>query len=673
MSRLKRLIVEAHQRSLWQALLIYLGASFAGLEAADLLIERFGLPGWLFPVAFALLLVGLPVVIVTALAKEEVYGDEVPAEHAAAAAEEDRRLRLFTWRTAGLSFVGALALWGLVVAGLLLVGGYGLRPPDERQSVAVLPFENLSPDPSDSYFTDGIHDEIISRLGKIGALRVISRTSVMEYRGQARSLGQIADELGVTKIVEGTVRRAEDRVRITAQLIDARTDAHIWAESYERQLLDVFSIQSDVARQIALALQTELTPEELARIEARPTGNLDAYQAYLRGRYFMHLPHFTAENLNRALQEFQRAVELDSTFALAHAELALAHAQQVYYWVDASGRQRDLATRAVQQAVRVGPESPNVRLALGLYHLWLHRDPERALEEIARAEEGLPHSQSVLEARAAVYELQGRFEEGIDVYLKTLEISPRDASIHTSLAFYSWLIRRYDQAEAFADQAITLAPDQLWPSLCKVLVIWSDRGANEETEAILEALPHDATWVRWARYWQRMLQDRYVEAIEPLSEGDFEWIRLKMWARPNALLAALAYRAMDRPDQANRLFEEARLALERELETQPEDPRYHSSLGLAYAGLGQTERAVREGERAVELLPLSTDAFYGLPYLLDLAAIYAMVGDENAAVNEIEKLLAVPSWLSPTWLDGDFRIDPLRDHPRFQALLEKYE
>jgi tetratricopeptide (TPR) repeat protein len=167
-----------------------------------------------------------------------------------------------------------------------------------------------------------------------------------------------------------------------------------------------------------------------------------------------------------------------------------------------------------------------------------------------------------------------------------------------------------------------------------------------------------------------MMGDRYAEAIGLLSETDFEWIRLKMWARPKALLAALAYEAMGRQDRANRLFEEARLALEHELETQPEDPRYHSSLGLAYAGLGQEEPAVREGERAVELFPLSLDAMYGLPYLWDLAAIYAMLGDETAAVNEIKNLLAVPSWISPAWLESDFRFDALRENRRFQMLLE---
>ena len=693
MSRLKQLIVEIHRRSLWQVLAIYMGGAWACYELIDTITDRFVLPDWLPALAVVLFLLGLPFVVATACVREEA-GPRAPAREVEAESVEPgaaeargeavtRHRRFLKWRNAAATLVVALAAWGLVTTGWLIFGSHearrvGLGAGDvreERPSVAALPFVNLSGREEDAYFTQGIHGEILTHLQKIGGLKVISRTSMMEYRDSPKNAREIGRELNAGYLLEGEVLRAAREVRVNVQLIDSRTDEHVWAEIYDRELSieNLLDVQSEIARQIALALKTELTPEERLRIEARPTENMDAYQAYLRGRYFMHLPHFTVENLNRAMQEFERAVELDSTFALAHAQLALAHAQKVFFWVDASQRQRDLATSAVERAVRVGPESPDVQLALGLYHFWLHRDPQRALEAIDRAEEGLPNSQSVLEARAAVYELQGRFEEAIDVYLEALEISPRDASIHTNLAHNNWVLRRYDQAEAHAERAMTLAPDRFWPRLYKVFIIWSDRGANEETEAILEALPHDNPWVRWGRYWQRMLQDRYVEAIDVLSETDFEWIRLKTWARPNALLAALTYEAMGQEKEAKRLFDEARRALEHEVQAYPEDPRYRSSLGLAYAGLGRKEPAVGEGQRAVELLPLSKDAFYGLPYPWDLAAIYAMLGDETAALNEIENLLAVPSWISPTWLECDFRFDALRENRRFQELLEKNE
>ncbi len=660
-------------------------------EIVQTLTEGLELPPWFPAFALVLFIIGLPIVIATACVREDttlaastVETEAGPADAKAAEAYRGdiaRRHRFLTWRNTAASFVVALAAWGLVAAGWLLFGS-GAVPRaggevddvrEQRPSVAALPFINLSGREEDAFFTQGIHGEILTRLQKIGGLKVLSRTSVMEYRDSPKNVREIGRELDAAYLLEGEVQRGAQEIRVNVQLIDSRTDEHVWAETYDRPLSieNLLDVQSEIAQQIALNLRAELTPEERARIEARPTENLDAYQAYLRGRYFMHLPHFTVENLIRAFEEFQRAIELDSTFALVHAELAKAHAQEVYFWVDASQRQRELATLAMERAVRADPESPHVRLALGLHHLWLHRDPQRALEEIAKAEEGLPNSPSVFHARALVYELQGKFQEAIEEYLKALELSPNDATFYTYLIFDYWAIRQYDQAEAYADQAITLAPDQMWPNLGKVLVIWSDRGPSEETEAVLESMSPDLGWVIWARYWQRMGEDRYAEAITSLAETDGESIRLKFWARPKALLAALAYDAMGRPEQAKRLFEEARQALEGEVKAQPDDPRYHSSLGLAYAGLGMSEAAVREGARAVELLPVSRDAVYGLSYLLDLAVIYAMVGDENAALSEIERLLAIPSMVSPAWLHFDFRFDSLRDNPDFQALLER--
>ncbi|NIR43292.1 MAG: hypothetical protein GWN99_05080 [Gemmatimonadetes bacterium] len=683
MSGLRRLIVEAHRRSLWQVLLIYVGAAWACFELIDAVTERLGLPAWLPGLAIVLFLLGLPFVVATACVRDEIgpLTEERPSPEAASVEAEReatrRQRRLLTWRNAAASFVVALAVWGVAAFGWLVLGEARSERGDDagaRPAVAALPFVNLSGREEDAYFTDGIHGEILTQLQKIGGLKVISRTSVVGYRDSPKNARQIGSELNAGYLLEGEILRAADQVRVNVQLIDARTDEHLWAEIYDHEMSieSLLDVQGEIARQIALALRTELTPEERARIEARPTDNMEAYQAYLRGQYFMDLPHFTEDDLNRALEEFERAVELDSAFALAHAELALAQAQKVYYWVDASQRQRDLATRTAQRAARVAPESPDVQLALGLYHLWLNRDPERALEEIDRAAENLPDRKRVLVARTAVYEVQGKFEEAMDLCREALELSPRDASIHTSIASYNWLLRRYEQAEAEAEQAMTLAPDQMWPRLYKAFIIWSDRGADDESEAILDALPHENPWVRWARYWQRMSQDRYTDALDVLSESESEWIRLKTWARPHALLAAWAYRAMGQADRASQLFEEARLALLRELETQAEDPRYHSSLGLAYAELGQTERALREGERAVELLPRSTDAFYGIPYLLDQAAISAMVGDEDIALDQIEHLLTIPSWVSRMWLEGDFRFDTLRESPRFQALLDQY-
>jgi TolB-like protein/Flp pilus assembly protein TadD len=582
----------------------------------------------------------------------------------------------------------------LMVAALLVVAGVAistLRPGDEtplspadalfelpgirddRPSLAALPFANLSSDDDDAYLAAGLHEEVIARLSKISGLRVVSSTSVMAYREPEQNIRQIAGDLGVGAVLEGSVQKVLNRVRVTAQLINAASDEHLWAGSFDREITleNLLDIQAEVARQIAGALEAELTMEENALVGAGHAENLAAYQAYLRGRYFQQLPHYSEEDVERASREFRRAVELDSTFALAWMELANAHAQEVFYWTDASDERREMARVAAERAMNLDSPAPEVRLALGLYHLWLNRDSEQALEEIARAEEGLPNNKAVYEARAAVYELMGRYEDAIAEYRKALHLSPGDASILTLMSWDYWTLRQYGAAESYGQEAINLAPDQMWPNLMKVLAIWSDRGPTGETEQILETLPHTQGWIIWGRFWQRMFEDRFEEALMVLSEPDFEWVRVKMWARPKSLFEAFAYRAMGRTEEATRSFEEARQQLESEVQAHPYDPRLRSSLALAYAGLGSKGEAIREGENAVALLPTSEDAYYGLIFLWDLATVHAMVGDVEGSLERIEHLLGVPSWVSPAWLEHDFRFDFLHNDPRFQALLER--
>jgi tetratricopeptide (TPR) repeat protein len=315
---------------------------------------------------------------------------------------------------------------------------------------------------------------------------------------------------------------------------------------------------------------------------------------------------------------------------------------------------------------------PEVRLALGLYHLWLERDPERALEEIARAEEGLPNDQSVYEARGAVYELLGRYGDAIGEYRKALNLSPNDPSILTLMSWDYWTLRQYQAAESFSQQAINLAPDQMWPNLMNVLTVWSDRGPGPGTLETLQSLPLSLDWVLWCRFWQPMWEDQPEEALAVLAEADLDWVLTKMWARPRSLLEAFAYRAMGRTQDAVRSFEDARAILENQVETHPYDPRFFSSLALSYAGLDRPEEALDAGAKAVALLPVREDAYYGLTFLWDLTAVHAMTGEVEQAVQGLENLLTVPSWMSGPWLNGDFRLDPIRGDPRFHALLERY-
>jgi TolB-like protein/tetratricopeptide (TPR) repeat protein len=552
------------------------------------------------------------------------------------------------------------------------------KPPETAPPrIVVLPFENLG-SPDDEYFADGITEEITARLATVKGLQVISRTSAVQYADTDKSIKEMGEELGVSYVLEGTVRWARgegpSRIRITPQLIRVDDDTHLWAKTYDRILDDVFEVQSEIAGMVTDQLGVTLGGRETGTTDPKPTKNLDAYQAYLRGRYWASRPHFTYENWERRMQDFQRAVELDSDFALAHAELARGHALVRFYRHDLTAERLEAADAAAERALELDSDDPRVHLDLGYYRLWAYRDVEGALTEFERAGGELAGRADILLAMGNVFINQGRWEEALAAFRRGFELSPRDANLIVHAAWALVTMHQYPEALAASDQAISLAPDTMWPYLYKALTYWGWHGNAAETRSILEALPNTTGgWERWSWYWQEMFEDRYSEAlgrIESTAEG---WIRIKMFARPNALLAAYAYENLGDAKAAAAAYEIARDLLEAEVAASPEDPRLRSSLGIVHAVQGRHEDAVREGKLACDLLPRSKDGFYYLPYVVDLAHIYTILGENEAALERLEHLLSNPSYISPPFLRMDPRWDPLRDDPRFQALLEKYE
>ncbi len=544
--------------------------------------------------------------------------------------------------------------------------------------VVVLPFENLG-SPDHEYFTQGMTEEITARLAAVKGMQVISRTSARQYAETHKSIPEIGRELNVGYVLEGTVRWAriegeESRIRVTPKLIRVGDDTHLWTESYDRIIDDVFDVQFEIAQSVTDRLGVVLAVSERKLVESQPTDNLEAYQAYLRGRYWATRPHFTHENWERAMAAYQQAAELDPDFAFAQAHLARGHALARFFRHDLTPERLEAADAAAAKAVELAPDSPRVRLALGYYQLWAYRDVEKALEEFARAGAGQPDSAEVLEAKGNVFLLQGRWEEVLDAFQRAFDLSPRDAGLIADCGWVLWTTRRYPEAIAAGDQAINLAPDSVWPYLYKTHTYWSWKGSAIRTRAVLEALPGTAGgWEHWAWFWQEMYEGRYREALERLESTTEEWIRIKMYARPNSLFAARAYELLDEPELARRSYEVSRDLLEPEVLASPEDPRLRSSLGIVYAALGRKEDAIREGIRATELLTRSMDGFYYLPYVVDLAHIYTIVGENEAALDQIEYLLTNPSWISAPFLRMDPRWNRLRDDPRFQALLEEHE
>ena len=544
--------------------------------------------------------------------------------------------------------------------------------------LVVLPFSNLG-EADEAYFADGMTEEITARLAKVNGLRVISRTSAAQYAGSGATVAEIGSDLDVQYVLEGSVRwtrgpePGSSRIRITPQLIRVADDSHLWAETYDRTIDDVFRVQSEIAQAVVERLGVALLPPERTGLEAVHTGSVDAYQAYLQGRYYDARPHFTYDNWERGMAAYQRAVELDPRFAAAWARLARGHALAYFYRHDLSAERLAAAAAAADQALALAPDLPEVRLDLGYYWMWAHRDFDRAYAEFDLAEQGLPGSAEVLTARADALMVLGRFEEALEDYRAAFELSPQDADLPSEMANMLWMLRRYPEALEEASRSATLAPDADWPYLFKAFIHWSWDGDWAAARAALESLPDaNSEWGRWSWYWQEMFEGRYREVLDRLAASSEPWIRTKIVARPNELFAAVAHELLGETDQARREYETARAALEAAVAERPDDPRLHSSLGIALAALGRSEQAVAEGRRATELLPRSKDGFYYIPFAIDLAQIYVMVSDHERAVEQLDDLLTNPTWISVSFLEIDPTWNPLRDDPNFQELLRRH-
>jgi serine/threonine-protein kinase len=372
-----------------------------------------------------------------------------------------------------------------------------------------------------------------------------------------------------------------------------------------------------------------------------------------------------------AVQMFERAVELDPSFALAYARLSMAHSRFYHYGYDQTEDRLAKAKAAVDKALELQPELAEAHLALGYYYYWGHRAYDRALEEFAIAEKDLPNDTRILEAVAFIWRRQGNFEDALRNLKRVSEMNPRDATTAFEVAYTYRALRRYPEAERYYDRSIFLEPDQVSSYLSKAFNYWLGDGSLEKARTTLEEMPKKidpSSILFW--FWQELYERNYKSALDRLSSATIESIELQEVIIPRAQLAGLIYLLMNEPDHARASFDSARAILEREVKERPDDARVHSSLGIVYAALGRKEEAIQEGKMAVELYPVSKDALLGVYRVKDLAFIYTMVGDYEAALDQIKYLLSIPGYFSVALLRLDPIWDPLRHHPRFQKLLK---
>jgi serine/threonine protein kinase/cytochrome c-type biogenesis protein CcmH/NrfG len=547
------------------------------------------------------------------------------------------------------------------------------------KSVAVLPFENLSPDPDNAYFANGIQDEILTRLAKIADLKVISRTSTQHYQSKPRNLREIAKQLGVANILEGSVQKAADQVRINVQLVNAQTDSHLWADTFDRKLTDIFAVESEVAKTVAEQLQAKLTGHEEQAIAAKPTDNPEAYDAYLRGRAFAGGSPFDKANVERTIQSYQEAVKLDPNLALAWAYLSCAQSGSYWLGIDPSPAGLAAAKDAADRALALDPNLPETHLALGYYRYYGQRDYTGGLTEFQQAEKGLPNNVDVIEAIAFVQRRLGHWDEAIVALRRAIELNPRDINAYNALALTYSALRRFPEALATVDRALAWEPANTETLGLKASVFWAtgDLQAVEPLLANPGTEPH-VPGISWpVRGVQSLFQRRYAAAIEILSSAVAAETKRGEPSSNEKLLVGLSQQRAGDVAAARATYEDAVQDIRRKLETVAPDSYQaagnHAFLGLAYAGLGEATSAIAEGQKAMALYPTSKDPFGGPEEEDRMARIYALLGDADHAIPILQRLLQIPYggaiFLTPATLRLDPMFDPLRNDPRFQKLV----
>lgn len=545
------------------------------------------------------------------------------------------------------------------------------------KSIAVLPFENLSDEKTNAYFTEGVQDEILNYLAKVADLKVISRTSVRQYQGGVvRNLRQIAQELGVAHVVEGSVQRAGDRVRVSAQLIDARTDAHVWAEHYDREVADVFRIQSEIAEKIVTQLRAKLSPQEKAAIQERPTADLAAYDLYLRARDLIDAIAFTAsgtQDLNEAARLLGDAVVRDPKFLLAYYQLARAHDIMYFLGGDHTPERLALAEKAVRAALELRPDSGEAHLAQAQHFYWGYRDYDRARSELTIATRVLPNEPNALVLTGYIDRRQGRWDDSTRELERALELDPRNLFILQQVSYGYQYLRRYKDMTAVLDRVVAISPNDLTTRVQRAFVdllsLADPKPLHDAIEAIITrdervATPVADRWITLALCERdKAAAERAFAMLAPDGCHD-EGIPF-----PRAWCEGMAAQLGGNQAAARAAFTRAREEIEKLLQEQPNYAEGLCVLAMIDAELGKREQAIQEALRATEMLPVSKDALAGARVADYSAITCALVGDKKRAIEQLSKAISRPGGITYGGLRLHPYFDGLRGNPEFERIV----
>ncbi len=630
---LRKFFAELKRRNVYKVAIAYAVVAWLLMQVASQIFPFFEIPNWAVRLVVLLLVIGFPVAVILAWAFELTPEGIKRAEDV----DLSKSVAPKTGRKLDFSIIAVLLL---AIAILVFQRLHPNVPPavssSLNKSIAVLPFENLSEDKANAYFADGIQEEILTRLAKIGELKVISRTSTQRYQSKPGNLSEIAKQLGVANILEGSVQKAGDTVRVSVNLIQAASDSHLWAETYDRQLTDIFGVESEIAKGIAESLQAKLTGREEQALAVKPTDNPEAYDAYLRGLAFEARSSYSSDALRKTIDSYERAVQLDSNFAVAWARLSRAHAYFYFHNVDPIAARPDVAKKALENAQKLLPNSPETLLALGYYQYWVLRDYAPAKTAFGLVSKLLPGSSEVPNALGSVTRREGHWDESVAYWEQALALDPRNVDLLVNAAWTYAVLRQFPAALKLYDRALDIVPNDPDVMAAEAGIHQAQGKLQEAAKLLKEVNAQTASTDAFeAILTQLRLERNYGEAIRLLQArlAQFHFASEIDKAGNQVLLARVQHLAGDTTG-ARATAQQARNTLEPLCKNQPYNHYVVALLSVAYAVFGEKNSALKEAERAIVLLPSAKDRAAG-PGLEENLALIQMTYSYAVVTNAI--------------------------------------
>jgi len=664
---------ELKRRNVYKVAVAYAIGGWALSQGLAQVFPVFDVPNWVVRLIVFLIVIGFPIALIFAWAFEITPEGLKRAEEADAMPQSARPTKR-TW-------IYIVVIGAVVSVALFFLGRYtaGNRTTfrDDNKSIAVLPFQSLSEDKNDAYFADGVQDQILTNLAKVSDLKVISHTSVRQYKtGAERNLREIGRQLGVAYIMEGSVRRVRDRLRINAELIDARTDTHIWAETYDRTAADLFAIQSELAESIVSQLKAKLSPQQKAEIEERPTQDLDAFELYLQAKAIID-SYINATDVRaallQALKSLEEAIQRDPNFVFAYCYAARANDLLFFFDLDPTPDRISLADAAVNAALRLRPDSAEAHFARADYLFRCLRDYDRAMEELAIARPGLPNSTPFFILSGYINRRRNHFHEAERDFTTAFALDPRNPNAYNLLADTYVLQRRFPEAVHVSDNVLAAGEQTPIVRFRRATAILYGTGDTGPIREILTKYPdmEFAGGHTPFRAWMAMLDGNYAEAERLLAASprqDFQDIDFSFYY-PKSWYQAMIARAKGDSARATAAFRECREILAQRLIVKPEHARTIAVLAQVDAGLGQKELALQEAQHAIDLMPISKDIYDGALVLEGLAQVYTWSGEHDRAIEVLQKLVSIPSYINYARLKLHPLWKPLRGNSKFENIV----